>query len=290
VVAEDALGSVETVEGDAKRRGVKYEVADGTLIENLGEKRFVGVTEDGLQRRVVAQVCGVNKSLLSVRRVVGECCTVVFKKGYGWIEDESGEKIWLTEKGWNVHGEVVGEEGKFLRAVEEEAAVEHVRPNVEVGGGKNSKDVGGRSDGEEIWDEIDKELKEELATRKSQKKVHWRETGVDGEVVDGESVEKPEGNVGKELAEELWEDAGIRREPKVRTRKSPGPPSVEERRRHEATHANYADWCRHCIRARGRNRPHKRKLRDEGEEKERVPRVAMDYNFAGEDAEETGKL
>jgi hypothetical protein len=167
----------------------------------------------------------------------------------------------------------VGEE-RFLKAVRNKEEVEHVRPNVVVD--ESSKDADGRNDGQEMWDEIDKELEEELAVRKGQK--------------DGESAEKVERDIGKELAEELWEDAGIRREPKVRTRKSPGPPSVEERRRHEATHANYADWCRHCIRARGRNRPHKRKLRDEGEEKERVPRVAMDYNFAGEDAEETGKL
>lgn len=72
VVAESALGAIEMVESESKKRGVKYEVADGTLIENLGEKRFVGVTEEGLKRGVVAQVCGVNKSLLSVRRVVAE--------------------------------------------------------------------------------------------------------------------------------------------------------------------------------------------------------------------------
>lgn len=82
------------------------------------------------------------------------------------------------------------------------------------------------SDGEEISNEIDKTLEEELAVRKSQKKVHWKETGVDGKVVNGERVEKPEGSIGQELAEELWEDAGIKaREPKVRTRKPPGTPA-----------------------------------------------------------------
>jgi hypothetical protein len=54
-------------------------VADGTLIDNMGEKRFVEVTEDGLKRRVVAQFCGVSNSLLSVRRVIGEGGTVVSK-------------------------------------------------------------------------------------------------------------------------------------------------------------------------------------------------------------------
>ena len=160
----------------------------------------------------------------------------------------------------------------FLETVRKKAEVEHVRPIVEVEH---------RRDDEEIWDEIDREL-EELETRRNANEVHGSETGVDGEAVDGESAMKLE-REGKRLAEEVWEDAGIREtEPKVRTRKAPGTPSVEERRRHEATHANYADWCRHCIRARGRNRPHRRKLRDEEEEKERVPRVAMDYNFAAE--------
>ncbi len=54
--------------------------------------------------------------------------------------------------------------------MKEEAAVEHVRPNVEVGGGKSSTDVGGRRGGEEMWDEIVKELEEELEARKSPKK------------------------------------------------------------------------------------------------------------------------
>ena len=41
VVGENMLTSIDTVEGEANRRGVQYEVASGTLIPNLGEKRFV---------------------------------------------------------------------------------------------------------------------------------------------------------------------------------------------------------------------------------------------------------
>ncbi len=55
------------------------------------------MTEDVLKRRVVAQVRGVNTILLSVRRIVGEGGTVIFKEGYGWIEDEAGERIWMKE-------------------------------------------------------------------------------------------------------------------------------------------------------------------------------------------------
>ena len=40
VIQEDALDSVHLVEGEAKRRGIQYEFADGTLIPNLGEKSF----------------------------------------------------------------------------------------------------------------------------------------------------------------------------------------------------------------------------------------------------------
>lgn len=99
VIEEDALGSVAVVEGEALRKGVKYEVADGTLIDNMGEKRFVAIIAEGHKKKLVAQVCGVNKSLLSVKKVTAAGNTVVFKKGYGWIEDDStGEKIWMEER------------------------------------------------------------------------------------------------------------------------------------------------------------------------------------------------
>ena len=45
VVGEDMLTSIDTVEGEAYRKGVQYEVASGTLIPNLGEKRFIAVGE-----------------------------------------------------------------------------------------------------------------------------------------------------------------------------------------------------------------------------------------------------
>ena len=47
-----------------------YEVANGDRIPNLGEKRFVGVSEEGVSRNITAQVCEVNKGLLSVKKVV----------------------------------------------------------------------------------------------------------------------------------------------------------------------------------------------------------------------------
>ena len=171
----------------------------------------------------------------------------------------------------------------FLKAVRKKEEVEHVRPNVVVDGQKLGEELWEKVErdqrDEEIWEEIDREIEEEIRAR---------------DVVDGGDDGKVGGDEmdGEKLAEELWGKAEAEMKEtgrKVRVRKAPGSPSVEERRRHEATHANYADWCRHCIRARGRNRPHRRRVRDDQVEKGRVVRVAMDYNFAGEDDEETGK-
>ncbi len=41
------LQRVRTTDGSACRRGVQHEVASGTLLPNLGEKKLVGYTVDG---------------------------------------------------------------------------------------------------------------------------------------------------------------------------------------------------------------------------------------------------
>ena len=53
--------------------------------------------------------------------------------------------------------------------------------------------------------------------------------------------------------------------------------SKEEREAHEITHSPYRAWCPHCVRARGRNTPHK--SRDEAQKTSGVPRISMDYFF-----------
>jgi len=100
VVSEDMLTGVETVEGYAQKKGVQYEVADGALIPNLGEKKFVAVSDAGVTRAMKAQVCDVNKALLSVHRVVQAGNRVVFAASGSYVQDEtSGETMALTEKG-----------------------------------------------------------------------------------------------------------------------------------------------------------------------------------------------
>ena len=43
VIGEEMLTSVEMKEGAPFKKGVHYEVASGTLIPNLGEKKFVAI-------------------------------------------------------------------------------------------------------------------------------------------------------------------------------------------------------------------------------------------------------
>ena len=50
--------------------------------------------------------------------------------------------------------------------------------------------------------------------------------------------------------------------------------SKEEREAHELTHTPYRAWCRHCVKARGRNTPHR--TRDEERKAGGVPKVSMD--------------
>ena len=100
VVSEDMIASAELKEGPAARGGIQYEVANGVRIPNLGEKRFVATSGEGVKRQIVAQVCEVNKGLLSVRRMVQAGNTVVFTRNGGYIEDDGtgGGRMHMEEK------------------------------------------------------------------------------------------------------------------------------------------------------------------------------------------------
>ena len=100
VIDTNTLTHVKAVEGPAFKRGVKYEVANGVRIPNLGEKKFKGFTEEGTLKNITAQVCDVNKPLLSVSKVVAAGNRVVFDKDGSYIEDIiSGDKVWLKNVG-----------------------------------------------------------------------------------------------------------------------------------------------------------------------------------------------
>ena len=100
VIGEEDLPGIEIKAGLASKRGTQYEVANGVLIPNLGEKKFGAYTEEGGLRNITAQVCEVNKPLLSVRKVMTGGNRVVFDDEGSYIENKAtGEVTWLKEQG-----------------------------------------------------------------------------------------------------------------------------------------------------------------------------------------------
>ena len=80
---------------------MEYEVADGSTIPNLGERRCMMWTEGGGDARPInLQVADVHKALLSLSR----CADMGFESRFGrlagaLIDEESGEVIPLKRKG-----------------------------------------------------------------------------------------------------------------------------------------------------------------------------------------------
>ena len=99
VMGPDMVQSVDAVEGKSYRNGRMYECANGIRIPNMGEKRFLGVTQEGLGSIVKGQVCDINKCLLSVSKMVEKGNRVVFDQGGSYIEDrQTKEKMYLEER------------------------------------------------------------------------------------------------------------------------------------------------------------------------------------------------
>ena len=102
---------------------------------------------------------------------------------------------------------------------------------------------------------------------------------------DGETATKELEPGQEEEAEESQEEEA--EEPKVR--KAPKGPSKEERAKHEATHLPFREWCKHCVRGRGKNTPHKKQKEKEEENTSKVSRVIMDYFFMSQEEEKASE-
>ena len=99
VIGPEMINSAETKAGKDSKRGVRYEIANGVRIDNLGEKKFIATSEEGVSRNVTAQVCEVNKGLMSVHKLVANGNRVVFEKQGSYIEDaNTGDRMHLKEK------------------------------------------------------------------------------------------------------------------------------------------------------------------------------------------------
>ena len=78
VLTQNMLSMLDLRESLQSKRGVEYEVANGIKIPNMGEKNFIGHTGEGHARNLTAQVCEVNKALLSVTKLVKAGNKVLF--------------------------------------------------------------------------------------------------------------------------------------------------------------------------------------------------------------------
>ena len=66
----------------------------------MGEKKFKGFTEEGFLKNITAQVCDVNKPLLSVSKNAAAGNRLVFDKGGSYIDDIiTGYQVWLKNVG-----------------------------------------------------------------------------------------------------------------------------------------------------------------------------------------------
>ena len=74
----------EVIRGEAAMAGVRYEIADGNEIPNLGEKLMPVMTREGTWRGLKAEVADIARALQSVRSLVKTGHKVVFGDGeYG---------------------------------------------------------------------------------------------------------------------------------------------------------------------------------------------------------------
>ena len=95
VVSDQHIKAVSAVN---PRPEIKYEVADGSHIPNLGGKDFAAYTDCGSLRRITAQVTEVNKVLLSAAKLVQSGHRAVFDPTLSYIEHcETGEWFPLEE-------------------------------------------------------------------------------------------------------------------------------------------------------------------------------------------------
>ena len=75
-----------------------YRLADGSLITNRGDKSFLRTTEEGIARRLKAQVTDVDRPLMSVAQIVQNGGRIVFDNKSSYVEG-GGKHIGLAYDG-----------------------------------------------------------------------------------------------------------------------------------------------------------------------------------------------
>ena len=146
----------------------------------------------------------------------------------------------------------------------------------------------GRTDEEDVVEGDGEEIR---AMRKHKAGIVEAEGHEEDEIQDSGGARASTDGLSQEMAAEERQDHGRQeegeegREP--RGLHAPHQVSKAERELHELTHTPYRAWCRYCVRARGRNMPHR--TRDEERKAGGVPKIAMDYFFVSKADEQASK-
>ena len=87
---------VKAVKASEPDRNKKYKMANGDIIQQMGQKSFNAVTEDEQVRRITAHVTEVGKPLLSAHQIVKHGSTVVFSPSGSYIDAPGCDRVPLT--------------------------------------------------------------------------------------------------------------------------------------------------------------------------------------------------
>ena len=84
---------------EASLRGVKYEVANGGVVHNKGEKNCIVQAVGGSAKLLCFQVCDVHKPLLAVSKLCEAGNAVIFHPAWSYIENlKTGERTTLEKR------------------------------------------------------------------------------------------------------------------------------------------------------------------------------------------------
>ena len=97
VAPASSATNVPMVESVGSKAGATYEVANGEIIHNFGQKDCVLAAEGSSPQLLSFQVCDVHKPLLSVSKLNAAGKAVLFHPAWSYIEDlKTGERINLV--------------------------------------------------------------------------------------------------------------------------------------------------------------------------------------------------
>ena len=88
VMPRDMCEGFPVHESEGSQKGKVYEVANGQMIRNLGERRLLMMTEGSMRAKGIKfQICDVHKALLSLSKAADAGFESHLGKHGGWLQD-----------------------------------------------------------------------------------------------------------------------------------------------------------------------------------------------------------